>query len=92
MGNFYSTVQWEGSVTSSGDSANCNQLNTPVISPSLSVKVIKSLEAVFGLFILSFCRNTALRHGRFCGRGSAPSVRVKVSFSGNKNTTTLSFR
>lgn len=33
---------------------------------------IGSLEPLYSLFMLGYCRNMEVKHGRLCGRGPAP--------------------
>ncbi len=42
-----------------------------------------SLEPVFGLSILGYCRNIAAQHGGLHERGPAPYVDMKGSFYAN---------
>ena len=80
----------KGLLVSSGEVADCNQMNTPpLILPFQacrrtygSSKTHKkgerpSLEPVFGLSVLGYCRNMAVQHGGLCRRGPAPYVDIK---------------
>ena len=76
-------------MASSGEVADCIQLNTPPLPlPSQACRRTysghethekherPSLEPVFGLSILGYCRNMAVQHGGLHGGGPAPSVDI----------------
>lgn len=43
-----------------------------------------SLDPVFGLSHLGYCRNIVVQHGGLCGRGRFPSVDIKGDHSSNQ--------
>ena len=64
------------------EAAKCNQLNTPCCWRSFGRP---SLEPVFCLSVLGYCRNMAVLHGRLYARG--PGSRCnRAHFIGNRNT------
>ena len=55
--------------------------------PTSATKFVRfSLEPVFGVFILGYCRNMVVQHGGLRERGPGPYVDIMSSFIGNKNT------
>ena len=78
-------------MASSGDAADCNQLNTtptPIISVQDNIQWHKnhekheksSLEPLIGLSVQGYCRNMAVQHGGVRGGGPAPYVGTEGSF------------
>ena len=75
-------------MASSSEVAGLNQLNTPPLPFQACRRTYDghekcespSLEPVFGLSVLGYCRNMAMQHGGFCLRGPAPYVDIKGSF------------
>ncbi len=51
-----------------------------VAATSTQKRERQSLEPVFGLSVLGYCRNMAVQYGGLRGRGPAPHVAMKGSF------------